>query len=123
MGDGRVIATYGLNTNSPDVVIQTGATPLGPFQPAKKYGKRPKYIMELIFILNNAKAHPHLAKPGEFLISYNVNSFNFIENITKHPYHCKIKIYNRKFKKTTNNLKNQQTKHKYFNFKSFNYLI
>ena len=25
----------------------------------------------------NAKAHPHLSRPGELLISYNVNTFDF----------------------------------------------
>ena len=29
----------------------------------------------------NAKAHPHLSKEGELLVSYNINTSNFSENI------------------------------------------
>lgn len=36
MEDGRVIAAYQLDTNSPEVVVQVGDTPAGPFYPLKK---------------------------------------------------------------------------------------
>ena len=98
MDDGRVIATYELDTNSPDVVIQVGASPEGPFQPYKKIWETPEIYDAIDFYTYNAKAHPHLSKPGELLISYNVNSFNFIENITKHPYHLRPRFITLKYK-------------------------
>ena len=98
MDDGRVIATYELDTNSPNVVIQAGATPEGPFQPYKKVWETPEIYDCIDFYTYNAKAHPHLSKPGELLISYNVNSFNFIEQIVKHPYHLRPRFINVKYK-------------------------
>lgn len=32
------------------------------------------------YITYNAKAHSHLSAPGELLISYNVNAFDFAVN-------------------------------------------
>jgi hypothetical protein len=98
MDDGRVIATYELDTNSPNVVVQVGASPEGPFQPYKKIWETPEIYDAIDFYTYNAKAHPHLSKPGELLISYNVNSFNFIENITRHPYHLRPRFITLKYK-------------------------
>ena len=47
------------------------------------------FIDDLDFYTYNAKAHPNLSKPGEILISYNVNSFDFLDDIVKHPYHLR----------------------------------
>ena len=33
----------------------------------------------------NTKAHPQLSKPGELLISYNVNSFQFEKDLKAYP--------------------------------------
>ncbi len=98
MDDGRVIAAYQLNSNSPDVVIQVGKTPEGPFQPLKKVWSTPEIYDGIDFYTYNAKAHPHLSKPGELLISYNVNSFNFLEDIVKHPYHLRPRFITVKYK-------------------------
>jgi hypothetical protein len=98
MDDGRVIATYELDTNSPNVVIQAGAAPEGPFQPYKKVWETPEIYDAIDFYTYNAKAHPHLSKPGELLISYNVNAFNFIDNITRHPYHLRPRFIIVKYK-------------------------
>ena len=87
MNDGLWIATYQLNGNSPDIVIQVGKSPQGPCQPPKKIWSTPEIYDGIDFYTYNAKAHPHLSRPGELLISYNVNSFNFLEDIVKHPYH------------------------------------
>ncbi|MGZ3850932.1 MAG: DUF4185 domain-containing protein [Flavisolibacter sp.] len=98
MEDGRVMAVYQLNTNSPDVVIQVGKTPAGPFQPVKKIWETPEVKEDLDFYTYNAKAHPHLSKPGELLISYNVNSFDFLDDISKHPYHLRPRFISFKYK-------------------------
>ncbi|MEP7141854.1 MAG: DUF4185 domain-containing protein [Ferruginibacter sp.] len=98
MDDGRVIAVYQLYGNSPDVVIQVGKTPWGPFQPLKKVWQEPEIYEGLDFYTYNAKAHPHLSRPGELLISYNVNSFNFEHDIVKHPYHLRPRFITVKYK-------------------------
>jgi hypothetical protein len=98
MEDGRVIAAYQLKSNSPEVVIQVGKTPWGPFQPLKTVWNTPEIYDGLDFYTYNAKAHPHLSNPGELLISYNVNSFNFLEDIVKHPYHLRPRFITVQYK-------------------------
>lgn len=93
MEDGRVIAVYQHKTNSPDIMIQAGKTPAGPFQPAKKVWTTPEIYEDLDFYTYNAKAHPHLSRPGELLISYNVNSFDFLPDIKYHPYHLRPRFF------------------------------
>lgn len=89
MEDGRVIAVYQLDTNSPEIVVQVGDTPNGPFYPRKKIWETPEIYEDIDFYTYNAKAYPHLSKPGELLISYNVNAFNFAEKLHKHPHHLR----------------------------------
>jgi len=97
MADGRVIAAYQLKTANTTVVIAAGATPWGPFQPAKKIWETPEAYDDLDFYTYNAKAHPNLSKPGELLISYNVNSFDFLDDIVKHPYHLRPRFISVKY--------------------------
>ncbi len=98
MEDGRVIAAYQLDTNSPDIMIQAGKTPYGPFQPAKKVWSTPQVYEDLDFYTYNAKAHPHLSKPGELLISYNVNSFDFLDDIKYKPHHLRPRFFTVKYR-------------------------
>lgn len=98
MEDGRVIAAYQVGGITPDIVIQVGKAPEGPFQPQKKVWSTPEIYNGIDFYTYNAKAHPHLSKPGELLISYNVNSFNFLEDIVKHPYHLRPRFITLKYK-------------------------
>lgn len=97
MEDGRVIAVYQLDTNSPDIVMQVAKTPVGPFQLRKKIWSTPEVYDALDFYTYNAKAHPHLSKPGELLISYNVNSFNFEKDIKYHPWHLRPRFFTVKY--------------------------
>ena len=97
MEDGRVLAVYQLDTNSPNVMVQAAETPYGPFQPAKKIWETPEVFDSIDFYTYNAKAHPHLSKPGELLISYNVNSFNFLDQIVKHPFHLRPRFIRLKY--------------------------
>ncbi|HEX2534271.1 MAG TPA: DUF4185 domain-containing protein [Chitinophagaceae bacterium] len=96
--DGRVIAAYQLDTNSPDIMVQVGRTPAGPFQPAKKVWSTPQVYEDLDFYTYNAKAHPHLSRPGELLISYNVNSFDFLDDIKYKPHHLRPRFFTVKYK-------------------------
>lgn len=97
MEDGRVIAAYQLDTNSPDIVIQVGDTPQGPFYPRKKVWETPQIYEDIDFYTYNAKGYPHLSEPGELLISYNVNAFNFVEKLHKHPHHLRPRFITVKY--------------------------
>ena len=98
MADGRVIAAYQPKSNGTSaVVVAAGATPWGPFQPAKKVWETPESYDDLDFYTYNAKGHPNLSKPGEILISYNVNSFDFLDDIVKHPYHLRPRFISVKY--------------------------
>ena len=83
--DGRVVATYEQDVDSPNIMLQVGENPWGPFQPAKKIWETPEIYDGIDYYTYNAKAHPQLSKPGELLISYNVNSFQFEKDLKAHP--------------------------------------
>lgn len=72
----------GMGTN---VAMRIGASPVGPFGPVIKLWDCKPDLVEKTFVVYNAKAHPTLSKPGELLISYNINSVEFIKDLTKHP--------------------------------------
>src|SRR5690606_2127096 len=97
MEDGRVIAVYQLDTNSPEVVIQTGNSPAGPFHLRKKVWSTPEIYDDVDFYTYNAKAHPHLSPRGKLLISYNVNSFDFANDIKFHPWHLRPRFITVKY--------------------------
>lgn len=89
MEDGRVIAVYQYDGSSPNIMIQVGDAPNGPFYPAKKIYETPEIYEDIDFYTYNAKAYPHLSKPGELLISYNVNAFDFANKIERYPHHLR----------------------------------
>ncbi|WEK34229.1 MAG: DUF4185 domain-containing protein [Candidatus Pseudobacter hemicellulosilyticus] len=93
MEDGRVIAAYQLDGDSPDIVIRAGRTPAGPFEPVRKVWSTPEIYEDIDYYTYNAKAHPHLSRPGELLISYNVNSFDFAADIVQHPHHLRPRFF------------------------------
>ncbi|WP_158299607.1 DUF4185 domain-containing protein [Paenibacillus antri] len=78
---GRYALAYMRSDEPRAVAIQLGDSPVGPFEgeialyacpEAKEGGGRYVY---------NAKAHPSLSKPGELLISYNVNSTSMDDHV------------------------------------------
>ncbi|RVU02041.1 DUF4185 domain-containing protein [Mucilaginibacter limnophilus] len=96
-GSGRVIATYQYDSNKPDIYIAVGGSPKGPFFPAKKVWHTPEIYEDIDFYTYNAKAYPHLSKPGELLISYNVNAFDFERKIKLHPHHLRPRFITVKY--------------------------
>ncbi len=44
-----------------------------------------KALDEPEFFAYNAKGHPAISQPGELIVSYNVNSFAFWEQIESYP--------------------------------------
>lgn len=97
MEDGRVLAIYEKDGNSPDIMLQVGDSPVGPFYPSKKIYETPEMYEDIDFYTYNAKAYPHLSNPGELLISYNVNAFNFEKKINKYPHHLRPRFITVKY--------------------------
>jgi hypothetical protein len=87
--DGRYILAHQRFGLTPEVAVQVGKSPVGPFFPAKTVWHCPEVNEDLDFFVYNAKAYPHLSKPGELLISYNVNSYDFFVDILTQPHFCR----------------------------------
>lgn len=86
LGDGRYIMVFQREGVSNQVAIRLGASPYGPFGPIQNiYDVSGDLKESPNFFPYNAKAHPVLSKPGELLISYNINSFKFFEEIGSFP--------------------------------------
>ena len=74
--DGRFALIFSLDTLSNKVAMKIAPTPWGPFGNAEILWDIPAAPIPNVFTYN-AKAHAHLSEPGELLISYNVNTFEF----------------------------------------------
>jgi hypothetical protein len=83
--DGRYALVFQVGGMSTIVGMRIGASPRGPFGPVIKLWDCKPDLIEKTFVVYNAKAHPSLAKPNELLISYNINSVEFIKDLTIHP--------------------------------------
>jgi hypothetical protein len=83
--DGRYALVFQLNGMSTTVGMRIGASPAGPFGPVIKLWDCKPDLIKKSFVVYNAKAHPSLSKPGELLISYNINSVEFNEDLKIHP--------------------------------------
>ncbi len=86
LGDGRYIMVFQREGVSNKVAIRLGSSPYGPFGPIIDIFDVSDDLKESPnFFPYNAKAHPVLSKPGELLISYNINSFKFFDEIGDFP--------------------------------------
>ena len=93
--DGRYILVYLNGGMGSDVAMRIGASPVGPFGSVHHlYSAKvtnPKYYTY------NAKAHPSISKPGELIITYNQNSYDFTNQLQQnpvlyHPYFLRMKF-------------------------------
>lgn len=75
--DGRYLAAFQTDGLAAEVGIRVGRSPVGPFGPLQRIYRCPEVDLDPDIFVYNAKAHPHLSRPGELLISYNVNTFDF----------------------------------------------
>lgn len=93
--DGRYVLVFTLGGMSNDVAMRIAASPVGPFgPPIKLYDAR---LTNSKYFHYNAKGHPSLSKPGELLITYNQNSFDFWSQLVLnpnlyHPYFLRLKF-------------------------------
>ena len=82
LADSRFLLVFQLDGLSRDVAVRYGASPIGPWGSAIPVYHAPEPDIDPANVYTyNAKGHPHLSRPGEMLISYNVNTFDFNENI------------------------------------------
>ncbi len=93
--DGRYILVYLNGGMGSEVAMRIGASPVGPFGSVHKLYEakvsNPKYYTY------NAKAHPSISKPGELIITYNQNSYDFtnqlkLNPVLYHPYFLRMKF-------------------------------
>jgi hypothetical protein len=83
--DGRYALIFQVDGMSTTVGLRIGATPYGPFGPVIKLWDCKSDLIKNTFLVYNAKAHPSLSDPGELLISYNINSTDFINDLKVYP--------------------------------------
>lgn len=83
--DGRYALVFTLNGLSPVVAMRVGDSPVGPFGDVVELYVTQE-MQQKNYITYNAKAHPSLSAEGELLISYNVNSFSFFEELHDNPH-------------------------------------
>lgn len=93
--DGRYLLTFTVLGISDKIGIRVGKSPVGPFGKIQEVYTCPEY-KDKNLLPYNAKAHYHLSKPGELLVSYNTITSNFWKDIQKdatiyHPRFIKVK--------------------------------
>lgn len=98
LSKGKYALVYQLGSLFPEICMQVGPTPVGPFGPRIVLYKTSDDIKDPDLFTYNAKAHPALSAPGELLISYNVNSFKFFEIVKKKPNLYRPRFVRVKFK-------------------------
>ena len=84
--DGRYVMFFQVDGISSKIGARIGKSPVGPFGPILNVYDCQNSLENVSGIFAyNAKAHPALSKPNEMLVSYNVNSFDFLYVITNNP--------------------------------------
>jgi hypothetical protein len=95
--DGRYALIFQVNGITPFVGMRIGSSPVGPFGPVIKIWDC-KADLNKNYFAYNAKAHPSISNNGELIISYNVNSFNFFEDLHVDPHLYRPRFIRMKFK-------------------------
>jgi hypothetical protein len=96
--DGRYLLIFQLDGMSTSVGMRLGATPHGPFGPVIKLWDCKPDLLKGTYLVYNAKAHPSISNPGELLISYNINSTEFIKDLKVDPNLYRPRFIRIKFK-------------------------
>lgn len=86
LADGRYALVFQIDGIGSSVGLRVGLSPKGPFGPIQELWQCPEVKLNKNYFVYNAKAHPHLSKKGELLISYNVNSFDFLNDLSSDPH-------------------------------------
>ena len=83
--DGSILLVYQFMTMGKEVVVQKGESLVGPFEERKTIFIADENDRDSNYFSYNAKAYPHLSPEGHVLLSYNVNSFDFWNDILEDP--------------------------------------
>lgn len=84
--DGRYAMVFQMDGIASTVGLRLSQSPEGPFGPIITVWDASADLKEGKHLISyNAKAHPCLSLPGELLISYNINSFDFFEDVEISP--------------------------------------
>jgi len=82
----KYVLIFQINGIGSNVGMRIGESPVGPFRSVKKLWNTEKISnKDDDFFAYNAKVHTNLSKPGELLISYNINSFDFLSDLKNYP--------------------------------------
>ncbi len=84
--NGQFALVFQINGVSSKVGMRLGPTPIGPFGSIHEIWDCSEALDEPEFFAYNAKAHPTISDHGELLVSYNVNSFAFWDQIEDLPH-------------------------------------
>lgn len=85
IGSNKYALIYQYGGILPTIYMQVGPTPVGPFGPRLRVWDTTADLEDKELFSYNAKAHPAISGPGELLVSFNVNSFKFLEMVEKIP--------------------------------------
>lgn len=77
LGNGQYVLVFQQDAIGPAVAVRIGSSPVGPFGELIPVYTCPEPAQDPDTFVYNAKAHPHLSRPGELLVSYNVNTGDF----------------------------------------------
>lgn len=84
--DGRYALVFQTDAIGTNVGLRLSLSPEGPFGPIIPLWDASQDIREGKQLISyNAKAHANFSNPGELLISYNINSFDFFEDVEIQP--------------------------------------
>lgn len=85
LADGRYALLFQHKGMGKSVAMRIGKTPYGPFGDVIPIWDCSNDLKEKSYFAYNAKAHPSLSQDGELLISYNINSFDFLKALGSDP--------------------------------------
>jgi hypothetical protein len=80
LADGRFLLVHMTDLLGSTVAVRYGSSPVGPWGKDIPIWDCPEISLTPHIFVYGAKAHPHLSQPGQLLISYHVNTFDFAEN-------------------------------------------
>ena len=95
--DGRYVLVFQADVWG-SVALRIAKTPAGPFGPVIPVWDCKEALTGKDYFAYNAKAHPNLSKTGELLISFNVNSFNYFNDLQSDPNLYRPRFLRLKFK-------------------------
>lgn len=85
LADGRYAMIFQVDAMSTNIGMRLANKLTGPWGPVIKIWDCKPDLIKSTFVVYNAKAHPTLSGKNELLISYNINSLDFINDLKIHP--------------------------------------